>query len=170
VIRIHRCNRRRSHYDAEAFVEWMTKQGGFTSLSWAAIAVAMGISYRRIRLARMHMLLTVDRLTGKACTGYSLHYRKSGGISYLYLVDLSASSSSTVMLAHAFGFFSRRSQWRTERGRAVQMWEEQATIALNGGDARGYRACTRAATELDATGDITPTTWAEVESWVATLA
>jgi hypothetical protein len=179
---LKRCRAGRGHDDALALVEYLIARGGSAQQTNETIAMALQmlvnrgggnwqVDTSRFVQARNHVKdgTTED---GKPCSGYRLHYRTSARGSELTLIDPvgDLGPHASVAVETIRGWMTRESQHHTENHRQIETVERLGDHALARGDREGYRLCTRMSVELERDGTVSPSTMAEVQVWLGSLA
>lgn len=171
----------KEHNDAQAFVGFLMDQNGSTPLANPDVAIELGFTKRigrsievdmpRFYRARNHVK---DRIWegGQPCCGFRLHYREIKNGTQLALIDPSGDlgDHAVAALENLHGWMTRERQHQSESLRQIVSFETLADQALARGDKPGYRICQKAIIELDEYGTVKPTTMAELQVWVDSLA
>lgn len=170
------------HADALALVGFLMDNGGKVRMTNADIAHKLGFTTRRgsiveidrgrFHRARNHVKDGVSK-DGKACCGYRLHYREGGKSGTQYaLIDPQGGigEHATASLESVRGWQTRERQHHTENLRMIVQFEALGDMALTGGDKPGYHVCQKAIIEMEEFGTLKPTTMADLQAWVDSLA
>lgn len=170
------------HSDAQAIVEYLLDRNGHAEDTQGSIARQLGmlrdagrgiyqVDTGRFHRARNHIRDRVDE-NGRPCCGYTLHYRRSGPMSDLALVDPGGDlgEHAKAAIATVLGMVSRERQHHTENQRMIETVELLGDHALANEDRQGYRLCQRTSIEIERDGTISPPTMSALELWCAGMA
>lgn len=167
------------HADAIAIVEFLMGNNGTVEANQDEIARKLDmLKYEkrglyttdvgRYNRARNHLHERVD-VDGRPCCGYRIHYRRSGPISTLSLVDPSGDlgAHAKAAIGTVRGWSSREKQHHTESQRMIKTVEALADHSLANGDKHGYRLLQHVCIQLETNGTVPPGLMAELDVWLA---
>lgn len=169
------------HMDAQALVHFLMDENGSSPLPNGEIALKLGFVTRkgknievdenRYYRARNHLMERVDA-DGKPCCHYRVHYRSIDKRNHLALIDPTGDlgEHAVAVLGTVRGFMRTETQRHTENTRMVESFDKLGEHALARHDKDGYRLCQRAIIDISDLGTVKPTTLAELNFWVDTLA
>lgn len=172
----------KEHADAVRIVEYLIDRNGAVEATHEAIARTLGmyrdhgggvmsVDQKRYGRARNHVRDRIDE-NGQPCCGYTLEYRRSGKTSILALIDPSGDLGhhATAAIATIRGWVSRERQHHTENQRMLETVELLSDHVLAHKDRDGYRLLQRASIEIERDGTVGPSTMAELNYWLDSLA
>lgn len=174
--------RSREHRDAVLLVDFLLEHDGRIEETHEEVADRVGfrrtmsgglrsIDLPRYNRARNHIRDRIDD-QARPCCVFTIHYRRSGRISVLALIDPSGDlgSHAHASIASIRGWVSRQRQHATENQRMVESVELLADHVLANQDRRGYRLLQRTAVAVEEQGFVPIPLMAELNAWLVGLA